>query len=104
MKRALLTVLLTTLPGVALAQTRKLEVSGFIGGMSPTQDLGTASNIYMSVTGAAESVDFGKLYGFGASWAFTRNVAAEFRLSRSTNLYGLEVDDEEIGNVTLPDQ
>jgi hypothetical protein len=58
----------------------------------------------MSVTGAAESVPFGKLYGFGASWAFTRNVSAEFRLSRSTNAYSLEVDDEEIGNVSLPDQ
>jgi hypothetical protein len=106
-KRALLLLALSAAPGVGLAQTgetKKLELSGFVGGMSLSQDLGTASNIYMSVTGAAESVDFGKLYGFGASWAFTRNVAAEFTFSRSTNLYGLEVDDEEIGSVALPDQ
>jgi hypothetical protein len=106
-KRALLLVALVAVPGAGLAQTgesKKLELSGFVGGMSLTQDLGSASNIYMSVTGAAESVDFGKLYGFGASWAFHRNVAAEFRVSRSTNAYSLEVDDEEIGNVSLPDQ
>jgi len=90
-----------------LAQTspqKKLELSGFIGGMSLSQDLGTASNIYMSVTGSAESVDFGKLWGFGGSWAFTRNMAAEFRFSRSTNAYSLSVDDEAIGNVGLPAQ
>ncbi len=106
MKRALLLLAFSAVPGAGLAQTgeKKLELSGFIGGMSLSQDLGTATNIYMSVTGSAESVDFGKLYGFGASWAFTPNFAAEFRFSRSTNLYGLEVDDEEIGNLALPDQ
>jgi hypothetical protein len=102
---ALFLVALSAVPGVGRAQTEeKLEVAGFVGGLSLTQDLGSASNIYMSVTGSAESVDFGKLYGFGASWALTRNIAAEFRLSRSTNAYGLEVDDEEIGEVRLPDQ
>jgi hypothetical protein len=98
---------LVLVPGAALAQTsprKKLELSGFIGGMSLSQDLGAASNIYMSVTGSAESVDFGKLWGLGASWAFTRNIAAEFRFSRSTNAYSLSVDDEAIGNVGLSDQ
>jgi hypothetical protein len=106
MTRLVAIAALTLSPGVALAQTEaeKLELSGFFGGMSLDQDLGTASNIYMTVTGAAESAAFGRLYGFGASWAFTRNIAAEFRLSRSTNAYSLEVDDEEIGNVGLPDQ
>jgi hypothetical protein len=90
---------------MGMAQTgKKLEISGFVGGMTLSQDLGTASNIYMSVTGSAESVDFGKLYGFGASWAFTPNIAAEFRFFRSTNAYSLDVDDETIGNVALPDQ
>ncbi len=84
--------------------TKKLEVSGFLGGMLVTQDLGSASNIYMSVTGSAENVDFGKLFGFGASWALTPNVAAEFRFFRATNTYTLDVDDETIGNVPLPDQ
>lgn len=104
MRRALLLLALLALPGAALAQTKKLEISGFLGGMSVTQDLGSASNIYMTVTGAAESVDFGKLFGFGASWAFTRNLAAEFHLSRSTNPYSFAVDDTEVGNVRLPDQ
>ena len=107
MKRALLVLALSAVPGAGLAQSgesKKLELSGFFGGMSLTQDLGSASNIYMSVTGGAESVAFGELYGFGASWAFTRNVAAEFRLFRSTNAYSLDVDDDEIGNAGLPDQ
>jgi len=106
-RRALLVLALSAVPGAGLAQTgesKKLELSGFFGGMSLTQDLGSASNIYMSVTGGAESVAFGELYGFGASWAFTRNVAAEFRLFRSTNAYSLDVDDDEIGNASLPDQ
>jgi len=106
-RRGLLILALASVPGPTLAQTaesKKLELSGFFGGMALTQDLGSASNIYMSVTGAADSVAFGKLYGFGASWVFTRNLAAEFRLSRSTNAYSFEVDDGEIGNVSLPDQ
>jgi opacity protein-like surface antigen len=89
---------------VALAQTKKLEISGFVGGMSLTQDLGSASNIYMTVTGDSESVPFGKLFGIGASWAFHENVAAEFHLSRSTNAYSYRVEDIEVGNVSLPDQ
>ncbi len=107
MRRALLVLALSAVPGAGLAQTaqsKKLELSGLFGGMSLSQDLGSASNIYMSVTGGADSVAFGKLYGFGASWAFTRNIAAEFRLSRATNAYSLEVDDDEIGNLSLPDQ
>jgi hypothetical protein len=84
--------------------SKKLEISGFAGGMILSQDLGTASNIYMSVTGSAENVDFGKLFGFGASWALTPNIAAEFRFFRATNAYSLAVDDETIGNVALPEQ
>jgi hypothetical protein len=103
----MLLLALFAVPGAGMAQTGgsgKLEVSGFIGGMALTQDLGSASNIYMSVTGSADSVDFGKLYGFGASWAFTPNIAAEFRFFRSTNAYSFAVDDDEIGNVALPGQ
>jgi hypothetical protein len=91
-------------PSVSMAQEKKLEISGFVGGMALSQDLGTATNIYMSVEGSAESVDFGKLFGFGASWALTPNIAAEFRFFRATNNYSLAVDDETIGNVALPDQ
>jgi hypothetical protein len=106
-KGALALFVLSALPGAARAQTagpKKLELTGFFGGMSLTQDLGSASNIYMDVTGSAESVGFGGLFGFGASWAFTRNLGAEFHFSRSTNAYSLAVDDKAIGNVSLADQ
>jgi hypothetical protein len=103
--RILLALGLSALPAVGLAQdVKRLELSGFVGGMSLTQDLGTASNIYSSVTGAAENVDFGELFGFRASWAFTRNFAAEFSASRSKNAYRLDVDDIEVGDVDLQDQ
>lgn len=86
------------------AQDERLELSGFVGGMSLTQDLGSASNIYMTVTGAAGSSSFGDLFGFRASWALTRNVAAAFDFSRGTNPYSFDVDDTEVGAVALPDQ
>lgn len=103
--RGLLVLCLCAMPAIGLAQAeRKLELSGFVGGMSLSQALGTSSNIYMTVSGAAENVDFGKLYGFRASWAFTRNVAAEFSASRAKNAYHLDVDDIEVGNVGLENQ
>ncbi len=88
------------------AQTakRRLELSGFVGSMSFTQDLGTTSNIYMTVTGAAENVSFGKLFGFRASWAFTRNIGAELNVSRATNAYTLNVDDIKAGTASLGEQ
>ncbi|MGH9324480.1 MAG: outer membrane beta-barrel protein [Vicinamibacteria bacterium] len=103
MSRVLFALALLTIPAAALAQEEpeRLELTGFVGGMSLTQGLGTASNLYMTVRGAAENVDFGKLFGFRASWAFTRNIAAEFHLSRSTNPYTFQVDDHEVGNVSL---
>ena len=82
----------------------RLQVSGFVGGMTVEQSLGTASNLYQSVTGAATDVTFGKLYGFRASWGFTPNLAAEFNLSSSSNAYTLDVDDLEVGNVALGEQ
>ena len=82
----------------------RLQVSGFVGGMTVEQSLGTASNLYQSVTGAATDVTFGKLYGFRASWGFTPNLAAEFNLSSSSNAYTFDVDDLEVGNVALGEQ
>jgi hypothetical protein len=103
--RVLLALGLFWIPSVSLAQNAKrLELSGFVGGMSLSQSLGTTSNIYMTVTGAAEDVDFGKLFGFRASWVFTRNIAAEFNVSRAKTGYRLDVDDLEVGNVGLADQ
>ena len=83
---------------------RRLEVSGFVGGMTVDQSLGTATNLYQSVTGAATDVTFGKLYGFRASWGFTPNLAAEFNVSSSSNAYTFDIDDLEVGNVALGEQ
>lgn len=94
----------TTASAAAEEGRNRLEVTGFVGGMTLEQGLGTASSIYLSVTGAAADVDFGKLFGARASWAFTENVAAAFDFSRSTNAYRLDVDDEVIGSVGLGEQ
>lgn len=82
----------------------RLQVSGFVGGMTVDQSLGTTTNLYQSVTGEATDVTFGKLYGFRASWGFTSNLAAEFNVSSSSNAYTLDVDDLEVGNVALGEQ
>jgi hypothetical protein len=82
----------------------RLQVSGFVGGMTVDQSLGTATNLYQSVTGAATDISFGNLYGFRASWGFIPNLAAEFNLSSSSNAYTLEVDDLEVGKVDLGEQ
>lgn len=88
----------------AQSEPKRLELSGFVGSMSLTQDLGSTSNLYMTVTGGAENVRFGKLFGFRASWAFTRNLAAEFNASRATNAYNLAADDIEAGTASLGEQ
>lgn len=82
----------------------RLQVSGFVGGMSIDQSLGTATNIYQSVTGAATDVPFGKLYGLRVSWGFTEMLAAEFNLSGASNAYTYDVDDGELGRVALGEQ
>ena len=82
----------------------RLELSGFIGGLSLDQALGQATNIYQSVSGEAENIDFGKLYGFRASWAFTPMLAAEFTVSGASHAYSLTVDDDVVGSVSLGDQ
>ena len=91
-----------TAPGQS--QPRKLEVSGFVGALSVDQVLGSASNLYQSVTGEATNIDFGKLFGFRASWAFTPKLAVEFNLSGGNNAYGLRVDDDVVGVVDLGEQ
>lgn len=113
MKRALplLTfVLAVTSPAVGQAQmlgaasSGRLEVSGFVGGMSFNQDLGMASNIYQRVTGSGDSIDFGKLYGFRGSWSFTPMLAAELNYAQGSHSYSFNVDDDVVGPVTLADQ
>lgn len=86
-----------TMPG-------RLQVSGFVGGMTIEQSLGTATNIYQSVTGAATDVPFGRLYGVRVAWGFTEMLAAEFNFSGSRNAYTYNVDDVELGSVALGEQ
>ncbi len=83
---------------------KRLEVSGFIGMLSVNHSLGTAANIYQTVTGEAENLGFGKLLGFRASWAFTPMLTAEFNVSRGNNAHSLTIDDETAGTETLADQ
>lgn len=108
MRSAALAVgLLLSLPFVARAQRsepKRLEAGAFVGSLSLTQSLGTSSSIYTTVDGAAQSVDFGKLYGGRASWAFARYIVAEFDFWRSTNAYTLSVDDREVGSLDLGEQ
>jgi Outer membrane protein beta-barrel domain len=88
----------------AQPQAGRLELSGLVGAMSSSQDLGSTSNIYMTVSGAAENVSFGKLFGLRASWAFSRNLAAELEVARATHPYSLSVDDTEAGTASLGEQ
>jgi hypothetical protein len=101
---ALVVAIATSAVAAAQPGDGRLEIAGFVGGMSLSQDLGVASNIYMTVTGAAASSTFGDLFGLRASWAFSRNLAVAFDFSRGTNPYSFDVDDTEIGAVALPDQ
>ena len=72
--------------------------------MSIDQKLGAATNIYHTVTGEAENIDFGQLFGFRASWAFTPMIVAEFNVARGSNAYSFTVDDDTIGVETLANQ
>lgn len=106
---ALAGVLALGVPATSVAQGSdgrppRLEAGGFLGGLSIDQSLGSASNIYLSVTGQARNIDFGELAGFRASWAFTPNIAAEFQFSRGENAYVLSVDDDTLGAVDLGEQ
>jgi len=76
---------------------KRLEVTGFIGGLSISHDLGTASNLFFTVSGEAESVGFGKYYGFRGSYRLTPRVHAEGSLFFSSNDFVSTVQDRELG-------
>ena len=82
----------------------RLQLFGMTGAYMVDHSLGSASNIYQTVTGEAQSIRFGKLFGFRTSWAFTRNLTIEFNLSNGNNVYTLYVDDNEVGSVDLGNQ
>ncbi len=86
------------------AQERRLEVTGFLGGLSVTQDLGTSSNIYLEATGEGQNVDFGKYLGIRVAFMITRIIGIEGGYSQGTNSYTYSVDDNEVGNVDLGEQ
>ena len=108
--RLLAFVMVAATPVAAQAQilgstdSERLELSGFVGGMSFNPDLGVASNIYLNVTGSGNSIDFGKLYGFRGSWSFTKMLAAELNYARGSNAYDFDVDDDVVGRVALGEQ
>jgi hypothetical protein len=90
-----------SIPGYA--QEKRLEVTGFFGGLSVDHDLGTVSNIFFTTTGTAQDVDFFEYYGFRAAFNFSSYVAIEGYLSRSDNTYSLTVtEDIEVDTTPLP--
>ena len=107
--RALRTVALFGLMSLGLptwgtAQERRLEITGFMGGLSVTQDLGTSSNIYLEAVGEGENVNFGKYLGIRVAFMITRIIGIEGGYSQGTNSYTYSVDDNELGNVELGEQ
>lgn len=87
------------------AEDRRLELTGFFGGLSIDHDLGSVSNIFFTTTGQAEDVEFFKYYGLRVDFNITRYVGVEGNLSRSKNAYSFTVvDDIELDRVPLGDQ
>ena len=82
----------------------RLQASGFVGMLTIDQSLGTSENIYQTVTGEAQNIDFGRFYGLRASWGFTDELAVEFNLAAGNNAYTLSVEDEEAGDAALGEQ
>lgn len=83
---------------------KRFEVTGLIGGLSISHDLGTASNLFFTVSGQAESVGFGKYYGFRGSYRFTPRLHAEGSLVFSSNDFVSTVQDGELGQVNVGEQ
>jgi hypothetical protein len=104
-KKLVLAVLFTAaVPLSAFAQERRFEVTGFFGGLSITQDLGSVENIYYTTTGAAEDISFGSYIGLRGALFLTPFIGIEAHLSRGTNGYSFTVDDDELGTVDLGEQ
>ena len=106
-RSALLLILFAALsfaPDANAQEDRRLELSGYVGAVSFDQSLGNTSNIFFSLSGQAGDVDFGQYFGFRASYAFTRNLAAEFSFGRGTNAFSFTANDREAGNVNLGEQ
>jgi opacity protein-like surface antigen len=91
-------------PLSSFAQERRLEISGFIGGLSITHDLGSVDNIYFTTTGAAENISFGKYLGIRGALYLSPFIGIEANLSRGTNSYSYSVDDRDLGTVDLGGQ
>ena len=107
--RALRTVALFGLMSLGLptwgtAQERRLEVTGFLGGLSVTQDLGSTSNIYLETVGEGQNVDFGKYLGLRVAFMISSIIGIEGSYAQGTNGYSYSVDDNEVGNVDLGEQ
>jgi hypothetical protein len=107
--RALPTVALVGLMSLCLstwgtAQERRLEVTGFLGGLSVTQDLGSSSNVYLEAVGEGQNVSFGKYLGLRVAFMISSIIGIEGSYSQGTNSYTYSVDDNEIGDVDLGEQ
>jgi hypothetical protein len=98
-------VLSALLSSESFAQDRKLEITGFIGGLSISHDLGSATNVYFTATGAAENASFGKFFGARAGYFFSPFIGVEGYLTRGKNSFTYAaVDDREVGTADLGEQ
>ena len=94
------------LPSSAIAQADipRFEISGFVGSLNVTQDLGSVSTLFVDVSGEAENSDFGKHYGIRGSYALTTNLAIEGGFSQAESGYTLRANDIDAGTVDLGEQ
>ncbi len=98
-------VLSLAFSAASTAQDRRLEVTGFFGGLSIDHDLGSVDNIFFTTTGQADDVEFFKYYGLRVDFNITPYIGIEGNLSRSKNTYSFTVvDDIELDTVPLGDQ
>jgi hypothetical protein len=89
----------------SLAQDRPhLELSGFVGGATIVNDLGSAGNLFFTVTGQADNAKFGKLFGFRGSYRLVSDIAVEGSFYRSENDFTASLQDNKLGLTDLGEQ
>lgn len=84
--------------GSAAAQDlKRFEISGFVGGLTINHDLGSVSNLFLTVTGKGENGGFGKLFGVRVGYHLFEDILVEGNVSRSSNDFTSTVQDQKLG-------
>ena len=93
------------LPAAGAAQDLgRVELWGFLGGLTVHQQLGSVSNLFFTTTGEAGNVSFGKWLGLRASYRVSPYFAVEGGFAQGDNAYTLSVDDKDLDTVALGEQ